>query len=141
LEETALQVASRLFRGEADGDFQRCLQVDISRPQALNALRNLYLRVAQRSTHIQDIKVTRDMDANVDKDESLFCQRVGQMLDAGFTEAALYGLLRPADAPDEYIAVFTAWVEVACLRHQAVLAHRRLADALWPPPPPPPQWQ
>ena len=132
LEETALQVASRLFRGdESDAEFQRCLQVDIYRPQVLNALRNLYLRVTLRANHAQDVMVARDMDANIDKDESLFCKRVGQMLDVGFSKADMYGLLGPNDAPAEYIAIFTEWVDVAWLRHLEVKAHR-LAEARSP---------
>ena len=132
LEETALQVASRLFRGdESDAEFQRCLQVDIYRPQVLNALRNLYLRVTLRANHVQDVMVARDMDANIDKDESLFCKRVGQMLDVGFSKADMYGLLGPNDAPAEYIAIFTEWVDVAWLRHLEVKAHR-LAEARSP---------
>ena len=116
-EETPDQIAHRLFGDEADTPLQRCLQVEIWKPQAQTALRNLYLRVAERARHIQELELVREMDAHADEDESLFCKRVGQMLEAGCQKEELHGLLQPTDAPPEYTKVFKAWVDVAWLRH------------------------
>ena len=81
------------------------------------SLRHMFLRVAERARTPKELKRFLEIDADVSFDESLFCKRIGSLLDAGFGWTILQGALLPQDADPEYQSVIRQWVELAAWRH------------------------